>query len=68
MAKLSTNLSGRLFFTVDYFDGTARIGVLKSPQKNLVELTNEELMNMIHFLEKNKILEDITPTMGEDEI
>jgi hypothetical protein len=33
-----------------------------------VELTNEELMNMIHFLEKNKILEDITPTMGEDEI
>lgn len=66
MAKQSTNISDRLFFTVDYFDGTARIGTLKSPQKDLVELTNDELVNMINFLVKHKVLEDITPDFIED--
>jgi hypothetical protein len=67
MAKQSTNISDRLFFTVNYFDGSARIGTLASPQKDLVKLTNEELINMINFLVRHKVLEDIVPDTSEDE-
>lgn len=67
MAKLSTNLSNRLFFTVNYNDGSARIGTLDSPQKDLVELDNDELIGIIKFLIDNNILEDIIPIKNGDE-
>jgi len=46
----STNLSNRLFFTICWNGETARIGTLESPQKDLVELTKEELINLARYI------------------
>ena len=52
MSKTSINLSDRIFFTIDFQNGTAYIGELdqtrnaegKLEQKKLVTLTQNELM------------------------
>lgn len=59
MSKSSVGLSNRIFFTVDYCDGTGYIGELDGRQKRLVNFTNSELVRLCNFFKEHKLLEDI---------
>lgn len=50
MAKASWNLSDRIFFTINYTNGTATIGHLDGDQEILVEFTSDELKNLTKAL------------------
>ncbi len=55
MSKTSVNLSNRIFFTIDHWDGSAYVGELdqtrdddgKLEQKKLVTFTKDELAVLI---------------------
>ena len=51
MSKTSVNISDRLFFTIDYWDGSCCIGELAGKQKILVRLTPEETQKLFDFME-----------------
>jgi hypothetical protein len=53
MSKTSVNLSDRVFFTIDYFDGSAYVGELDGKQKILVRFTPEEFKALAEFMYYN---------------
>jgi hypothetical protein len=59
MSKSSTNLSDRIFLTINYNNGTAYIGELSKGQKILVELSNRELENLILYIQEYIDVDDI---------
>jgi hypothetical protein len=67
MSQASLNLSDRLFFTVDYCDGTARFGELAGKQPILLSLSKKELINLALYLKRFDI-SGVVPDIEEDTI
>lgn len=59
MSSTSVNLSDRIFFTVEYTNGTAYIGELDGKQKLLCQLNQEELYRLVEFLQECFDLTDL---------